>query len=126
MSGGPTVVVRGAGGRGVGGVAQGLDVDLGHAEHGLDGGVGTQWVGVTDQLDERVGNDLPGQAEAVLDPAARADLATPGGELLGVPVNLVLAGGGDLERGGLGERERRAAVEGGEWPPGELEGDGQD
>ena len=56
-------------------------------------------------------HDLPGDAEAVLEPAAGAVLTAALDERLPVAVDLGLVGAVDLEGDGLGEGELRAAVE---------------
>ena len=71
------------------------------------------------------GNDLPGDAELVLEPAALALLAALG-QPVPVVVGLLLVLADDLEGDRLGERELRPAVEGGVLLAVEGEVDGQD
>ena len=63
------------------------------------------------QLEERVRDDLPGQAVLVLEPAALACAVRRPGELVPVVVDLLLVLAADVEGDGLGELELRAAVE---------------
>src|SRR6202040_1333827 len=55
---------------GVGGLLQGIAVDLGHLQHGLHGAFGPLRILVAQQLAKNRGDDLPGEAELVLQPAA--------------------------------------------------------
>ena len=71
-----------------------------------------------------LGHDLPGEAVAVLQPAALALLAALG-QRVPVVVDLVLVGAVDQQRDGLVEREHRTAVDGGERLAVEHELDGQ-
>ena len=64
-------------GVGVRRVLQRLDVDLLHLQHRLHGALGAPRVGVAQQLAEPLGDDLPAQAEPVLEPAALTFLAAP-------------------------------------------------
>src|SRR4029078_10994835 len=54
------------------------DVDLPHLEHRGHGALGACLVGVGEQLHEPRRDDLPREAEAVLDPAPRPLLPTAG------------------------------------------------
>ncbi len=56
-------------------------------------------------------NDLPAQAELVLEPAAHRLLAAVGDELVPVMVDLVLRIDADEERHRLGELELRTAIQ---------------
>src|SRR5207245_11471039 len=84
---------------------------------------GLVWVG--QQLCHADRDDLPRQAVAVLEPPARALLATLG-ELAPVVVDLVLVGAVDQQGDGPVERELWTAVEGGELLAVEHELDGED
>src|SRR3954468_22126952 len=91
---------------------QGADVELRHAHQG--GQDALRPAGVGQELRQDGGDDLPRQAEAVLEPAALLGRGVAAGpELLPVAVDLVLRGARDLERDGLVELEDRPAVEGG-------------
>ena len=81
--------------------------------------------GSVEQLVQPRRDDLPREAEPVLEPAARALLAALR-ELAPVLVDLVLRLAADLERDRLAEREVGAAVEGDELLAVELELDGHD
>ena len=74
MKGGPSA--------GVGGLPQARDVDLVHREHRLHRPLGALGVRVAEQLGQRRRDDLPGQPEPVLEPAARALLAAVRGPFL--------------------------------------------
>ena len=96
------------------------DVDLPHLEHRRHRPLGLLLVRVREQLDQPRGNDLPREAEAILQPAARAFLAALR-ERRPVAVDLLLVGAVDLERDRLVERELGAAVQRDELLPVELE-----
>jgi hypothetical protein len=81
-------------------------------------------VGIAEQPGERGRHDLPGEAEAVLDPTALLGLGHRR-EGVGQPDDLGLVLASDLERDRLVELEVRAAVEAGELPSGERELDDQ-
>ena len=55
--------------------AERCDVELLHAEHRLHRALGASRIGIAEQLRERPRHDLPREAEAILQPAARAFLA---------------------------------------------------
>ena len=69
-------------------------------------------VGVAQQLTHPLGDDLPAQAEPVLQPSALALLAAVRRQHRPEPVDLVLVLAADVERDGLGERELRPAIDG--------------
>src|SRR3954468_2632711 len=94
----------------VGGAAQRRDVDLAHLQHRLHGAAAALVAGRAQQLVHALGPDLPGQAEAVLEPPARALLPAVA-ELLPVVVDLGLVGALDLEGHRLAEGELGAAVD---------------
>src|SRR5688572_5279452 len=81
---------------------------------------------VADELRDGVGHDLPGQAVLVLQPAAdlRGGIAASA-QLLPVVVDFFLVLAAHLQRDRLVELEDRAAVQGRERPPVELELDDQ-
>src|SRR5215208_6815187 len=96
------------------------DVDLLHLEHRGHHTLRLLAVGVAEQLGQALRDDLPREAEPVLEPAARALFAALR-QLAPVRVDLFLALAADLERDRLVEREVRAAVERDELLPVELE-----
>src|SRR6478609_6870140 len=59
----------------VGGLFQCRDVDLAHLQHRLGRAVGAFRVWVADELRKPGGDDLPGQAEPIFEPAALTLLA---------------------------------------------------
>ena len=67
-------------------------------------------VGVTDQLDQAVGDDLPRQAPAVLEPPAGLLLTPVRGQCVPVAVDLGLSPAGHVERERLCERELRSGI----------------
>src|SRR5438876_1565899 len=98
------------------------DVELLHLEHRLHGGFRVAGLGVAQHLAEHLRNDLPRNAESVLQPAAGSFLAAAFRELGPVPIDLLLRLAGDHEEHAFGEREGRAAVESEVLAPVELEG----
>jgi hypothetical protein len=82
----------------------GGDVDLAHLHHRVPRALDPLGVGVGEELVHARRDDLPGDAEAVLQPAARAFLAAVG-ELLPVVVDLVLVLAVDQEGDRLAEGE---------------------
>src|SRR5258707_5209715 len=66
-----------------------FDIDLGHLQHGLHGAFRSLRILVAQQLAENGGDDLPGEAELVLQPAAAIRAAT-GGEFLPKFVHFLL------------------------------------
>src|SRR5438128_355421 len=86
------------------------DVDLLHRHHRLER---TLCLGAASRKrrSQRAGRDLPGEAPAVLAPAALALLAAVADDRVPVAVRLFLSVRGDLERKGLAVLELRAAVE---------------
>ena len=107
-------------------LAQLREVDLGHLEHRLHRALGALGVGAGEHLVELPRDDLPRQAEAVLEPAALAGLAAAEDERRPEAIDLGLVLALDHQRDRLGERELRSAVEADEPLPGERELDGQD
>ncbi len=63
------------------------------------------------ELHELARNDLPAQAELVLEPAAHRSLAAIGGELVPIVIDFLLRIDADEERHGFSELELRAAVQ---------------
>ena len=88
----------------------GGDVDLLHGHHRLEGALGLSATGGK-RIGQRARGDLPGEAPAVLAPAAGAFLAAVADDRVPVAVRLFLIVGRDLEGKGLGVLERGAAVE---------------
>src|SRR5207253_9115318 len=93
------------------GPLQSRDVDLLHREHGLHDALALLRILVHKQLAEDRREDLPGEAELVLEPSA-LDLLAARGKLLPVVIHFVLILAVDEERYRLGELELRAAVQG--------------
>ena len=94
---------------GVGALQRG-DVDLLHPHERLRHTAGPLRIGVAHQIDQRVGGGLPGQAEPVLEPAARGRLAA-GREKSGPDgVDLLLRLARDKQRDRRGELEVRPPV----------------
>src|SRR5581483_8092048 len=86
------------------------DLDLPHLEHRRHHALGALPVRVGEELLEAPRDDLPGDAEAVLEPAARPLLAALG-ERAPVVVDLLLVGAVDDERDRLAEGELRPPVQ---------------
>src|SRR5574341_736663 len=108
------------------GALERIDVELLHLEEGVGDARDLLGVLVEHHVDERSGNDLPGETESVLQPAAGTFLSTLGGELAPEIIDLFLRLAGNLEGDRLVESELRAAVERDEFLPLELEGDHHD
>src|SRR4051794_494877 len=104
------------GGRAVVGAPEPVDVDLAHRHHGLHGAAGALAVGAAEEFGQRPGHDLPGQAVAVLEPAASPRRAAVAREGVPEPVDLRLVRAVDHEGDGLREAELRTAVEAHEAP----------
>src|SRR5205823_14245835 len=85
-------------------------VDLLHGHHRLEGPRRLSAAG-RKRLHERAWGDLPGEAPAVLAPAALTFLAAVADDRVPVAVRLFLIVRRDLEGKGLAVPERRAAVE---------------
>src|SRR5262249_39607127 len=100
------------------------DHQLPHAHHAAHHALRRLGVWFRWQLWQHPWHDLPGHAVAILEPSARALLATLGQRVPEV-VDLLLVVAHHLERDGLAERVVRAAVQPEERPAVELEGDGQ-
>src|SRR3954447_6832208 len=88
-----------------------VDLDLLHREHRPHDALRLLAIRVAEQLREPLGDDLPRQAEPVLEPAARAFLSTALRQLAPVVVDLLLVLTADLQRDRLAERELRPAVQ---------------
>src|ERR1700704_6068412 len=86
------------------------DVDLLHRHHRVERAPGLSAAG-RHRFGQHARGDLPGEAPAVLAPAARAFLAAIADNPVPVAVRLRLIVGGDLEGERLAVLERRAAVE---------------
>src|SRR5919106_1223499 len=89
----------------LGGGVQSVDVEFAHLQHRLHGSLRLLGARVREDLVEAGRGDLPGEAVFVLEPATHALLASVGGELLPVVVDLVLVLAVDLERDRLVERK---------------------
>src|SRR3989475_9553080 len=103
------------------GLAELLDVDLRHLEHRLGRALRRLAIRALHVLDELPRDDLPRQAEAVLQPAADAGLSPACDEGVPVLVDLGLVLAVDRERHRLGEPEVVTAAE----PDERLPGDGE-
>ena len=86
------------------------DVDLAHLQHRLHGTMRAIRIGVADELDEPIRDDLPRESPPVLQPAARLLLPAVGDQGRPVAVDLLLVGARDVERDRLGERELRSGI----------------
>src|SRR5713226_5095792 len=107
------------------GPLEAFDVDLLHLHHRLHDALRDCGIGIAQELRQSGRNDLPRQAELVLDPAAHL-LLSAGGELLPQLVELFLGLAIHDERYGLREPELRPAVQGDEFLPVQLENRGHD
>src|SRR5437773_6807282 len=107
------------------GPLQALDVELLHLHHRLHDALRYCGIGIAEELRQRGRNDLPRQAELVLEPAAHL-LLSAGGELLPLLVDLFLGLAIHDERYGLRDLEPRPAVQGDEFLPVQLEHRGHD
>ena len=92
------------------GLLKQLDVDFAHLKHGLHDPARFFLVGVSQQLAQRLGNDLPGEPEFVLEPAALAFVASRG-EPVPEFIDFLLGFATDEERDRLGEFEMRTAIQ---------------
>src|SRR5262245_12986642 len=101
------------------------DIELAHLEHGSHGPLCPFGIGVLQQLCQRGGYHLPGQAEFVLQPAALA-FAAAIRELAPEVIDVLLSVAQDLERDRLGELEEGAAVKSEKLEILDLEGDAHD
>src|SRR5262245_48322915 len=88
----------------------GGDVDLLHRHHRFEGALGLAAAG-RKRVGQRARSDLPGEAPAVLAPAARALLAAVADDRVPVEVRLFLIVRRDLEGKSLVVLERRTAVQ---------------
>jgi hypothetical protein len=104
----PLSVASRRGGRGV---LQDLHVDLPHLEHRVQRALAARRVRVAQEFAHPVRDDLPAEAEPVLQPAAGSRLAAVGSQRVPEAVDLLLVLAVDRERDGLGERELRPAVD---------------
>ena len=94
--------------------ARGLDrgdVDLPHRHHGFHGPLRGSSIRVGHGFEQHTRRDLPGEAPAILAPAAGALLAAVADDRVPVPIGLGLASGCDLKRERLVVLEIRPAVE---------------
>jgi hypothetical protein len=99
-----------------------FQVDLLHLKHGFHGSLRFFGVMAAYQFAQRPGDNLPRQAEFVLQPTAPMRLLVPAlGELRSVKIDLFLSLAQDLKRDGLIELEHWAAVERGKCLAVELE-----
>ena len=102
---------------------QAFDVELLHLQHGLKGPLGFCGVGIGEQLRQDLGDNLPGEAKLVLQPAALLRLRIAAlGQPLPVVIHFILRRALNLERDGLVELENGAAVERGEGLSVQLKG----
>ena len=99
----------------VAGFLQRADVEFFHFEQRLHDAIGFLRVGVAHEFADVGRNDLPGEAELVLEPAAHAFLASVGREFGPVVVNFVLRFARDDEGDCICEFELRAGVKRGEF-----------
>lgn len=90
---------------------QALNIDLVHLQHGLHDAAGFGAIRIAQKFAQRGGDDLPGDAELVAQPAAAAFLAA-GGELFPQLVNLGLGVAVHKKGYGGSEAELRAAIQG--------------
>src|SRR5579871_2884547 len=100
------------------------DIELLHLQHGFGRARGFRPILVGDELEEHAWYDLPRKSEAILQPAALAFHPTIRGQLRPQPVDFLLTIAPDHEGNGLGELEKRPAVEGSEALSAEREGYG--
>src|SRR6185369_10134196 len=100
-------------------------VDPRHAHHCVHGALRRRLVGVSEGVEERARDDLPGQPELVLAPATLRFLATISDDCIPVAIGLILAVGIDLKTDRLSELEMRAAVKANEWHAQHSELDGE-
>src|SRR5262245_37408272 len=117
-------VVAGSNSSGMGPL-QGRNVDLLHLQHGFHDTSCLLGILVRQQLRQHVGNDLPGQAELVLQPPARRFLSALG-KFAPEIVDLFLRLTVDLERYRLVELEMRTAIKSEEFLPFDFELHGHD
>src|ERR1700694_268930 len=94
------------------GALQRSDVELAHLQQRFHHFCRVPGFGVTHHLPQRRGDNLPGNAEPIFEPAARSFLSAALSQPLPNLIELVLrlTGGDEGER--FGERKRRAAIEG--------------
>src|SRR6266851_3432529 len=101
------------------------NIDLGHLHHRLHDALRLHGILVLQQLDQDARNDLPGQTELVLEPAALPGRAALG-ELPPQIVHFFLRVAVHDQGDGFGEFEARTAVERGELLAFDLEAADQD
>src|SRR5262245_44475798 len=102
------------------------DIDLRHLQHRLHRALRAVPVWALEELVQPLRDDLPRQAEAVLQPTAHAVFAATLDEGAPVAVDFGLVLAVDDERDRFAERELRPAVEAYEWHATQGEVDGQD
>ena len=100
-----------AGGSAAAGRFDRSDVDLVHGHHRGERPPGGRGIGIRDRFGERDWRDLPGEAPAVLAPAAGAFLAAIAHDRVPVAIRFSLVGGGHLKRERLALLKGRSAVE---------------
>src|SRR5947207_1379319 len=101
------------------GFLQARDVDLRHLHQGLHHALRLLGIGILQEPRQNGRDDLPRQAELVLEPSALRRSAT-GGELVPVVVDLLLRFAMDDEGHSFRERKLRTAIERGEIQSFEL------
>jgi hypothetical protein len=92
------------------GSLKGRYVELHHRHHGVHHGLHPPGIPVTDQLGESPRDNLPREAERILDPAARGRHRPGPDELVPILVDFGLVLAVDIERHAFGEREVRAPL----------------
>ena len=104
---------------------QAFYIDFGHLKHGLHGALGFFGIFVAESFAESGGDDLPGEAEFVFEPAASAGFSA-GGKFFPEVVDFRLRFAVDEEGYGFGEGKLGTAVQGHEGLSFEFKGCGHD
>ena len=105
------------------GAFQLADVELLHLHHGLKGSLGFFGIGVVEQLRQDLGDNLPGEAKLILQPAALLRLRIAAlGQPLPLVIHFLLSRALNLKRDGLVELENRSTIERGEGLSVQLKG----